>query len=159
AATGAVDIACDVVAVEGLENLLSVALVRQPAWRLVGAPGVGVLRHLSPARKAERWVIFQDSDPEDSPAAKGLQDGADALILAGPIVRVTARAAGDANTLLQDPKHGLRALRRLLAKPAGAALSFEGETRRLASLPETAYEKARKEAAATYGVRVSHLDR
>jgi putative DNA primase/helicase len=159
AAMGAVDIACDVVGTEGLENLLSIALVRQPAWRLIGLPGIGALQHLSPARKGERWIVFQDSDPVDSPAAKGLQAGVDAMILAGAIVRVTERAAGDPNALLQNPKQGLRALRRLLAKPAGAALSFEGEARRLAGLPPTAYEKARKAAAAAHGVRVSHLDR
>jgi putative DNA primase/helicase len=159
AVTGVVDIACDVVGTEGLENLLSIALVRQPAWRLVGLPGIGALRHLSPARKGERWIFFQDSDPVGSPAATGLQAGVDAMILADAIVRVTERAAGDANALLQEPKQGLRALRRLLAKPAGAALSFEGEARRLAGLPPTAYEKARKAAAAAHGVRVSHLDR
>jgi hypothetical protein len=158
AVTGAVDIACDVVATEGLENLLSLARVRQPAWRLVGLPGIGALQHISPARKGERWIIFQDSDPEDSQAAKALQTGVDALILAGAVVRVTGRAAGDANALLQDPKQGLRALRRLLAKPAGAALSFTGETRRLAGLPPTEYEQARRAAAAAHGVRVGHLD-
>jgi hypothetical protein len=159
AATGAVDIACDCVAVEGLENLLSIALVRQPAWRLVGLPGIGTLQHLSPARNRERWIVFQDSDPEDSSAAQGLEAGVDALLLGGAVVRVTRRAAGDANALLQDPEHGLRALRRLLAEPAGAPLSFTGETRRLADLPPTEYEKARKGAAAAHGVRVGHLDR
>ena len=159
-AMGAVDIVCDTVIVEGLENLLSIARVRQPAWRLVGLPGIGVLRHLQPARKGERIIVFRDGDPEDSPAAKGLQDGVDALLLAGAVVRVTTTPPGaDANSLLQDPKQGLRALRRLLAKPAGAALSFEGEVGRLAGLPETAYEKARKAAAAEHGVRVGHLDR
>ena len=159
ATTGAVDIACDVVATEGLENLLSLAVMRQPAWRLVGLPGIGALKHLSPARKGERWIVFQDSDPEDTPAVQGLQAGVDALLLAGAVVRVTARAAGDANALLRDGKQGLRALRRLLAKPAGAALSFDGEVTRLAGLPETEYEKARKAAAAAHGVRVSHIDR
>jgi len=157
--TGAVDVACDVVAVEGLENLLSIALVRQAAWRLIGLPGIATLKHLSPARRGERWIVFQDSDPEDSPAAKALQAGVDALILGGAVVRVTERAAGDANALLQDPKQGLRALRRLVAKPAGAALSFEGETRRLAKLAPTEYEKARKAAAVAHDVRVGHLDR
>jgi putative DNA primase/helicase len=159
-ATGEVDIACDAVIVEGLENLLSIACVRHPAWRLVGLPGIGVLCHLQPARKGERIIVFRDGDPEDSPATKGLQGGVDVLLLAGAVVRVTATPPGaDANSLLQDPKRGLRALRRLLAKPAGAALSFEGEVGRLAGLPETAYEKARKAVAAEHGVRVGHLDR
>ena len=87
------------------------------------------------------------------------RDYVDALILGGAVVRVTERAAGDANALLQDPKQGLRALRRLVAKPAGAALSFEGETRRLAKLAPTEYEKARKAAAVAHDVRVGHLDR
>jgi hypothetical protein len=82
------------------------------------------------------------------------------LINAGMKVAGTNTQPGsDANSVLQDPRQGRRALQRLLATPASAALSFEGEVARLSGLPETGYEKARKTIAAAYGVRVGHLDR
>jgi hypothetical protein len=43
---GTVDIGADVIIVEGLENGLSVAQVKQPGWQIIALPGIGALQHL-----------------------------------------------------------------------------------------------------------------
>jgi hypothetical protein len=157
---GTVDVAADRIFVEGLEKGLAVYQVKEPGWAIIALPGIGALRHQQPARPGERVIIFRDGDPADSPAAEALQTGVDALLLAGAVVRVTETPLGEsAKSLLQDPKQGKKALRRLLAKPAGAALSFDGKVTELVGLPETEYEKARKAAAKAHGVRVGYLDK
>jgi putative DNA primase/helicase len=160
AEAGTVNIAADRIYVEGLEKGLCVFQVKEPGWAITAVPGIATLRHQRPERQGERIIVFRDGDPKDSPADKALQAGVDELIIHGAVVRVTETPPGaSAKSLLQDPEQGKRALSRLLAKPAGAALSFAGETRRLAKLEPTEYEKARKAAAAAHGVRVGHLDR
>jgi hypothetical protein len=157
---GTVDVAADRIIVEGLEKGLAIFQVKQPGWAITAVPGIGALQHQQPARHGERIIVFRDGDLKSSPADKALQAGVDALILAGATVRTTQTPDGaSAKSILQDPKQGKRALKRLLAKPAGGALSFEGKVSQLAGLPETEYEKARKATAKAHEVRVRHLDK
>jgi len=112
-------------------------------------------------RKGSRILLVTDGkDAKGSPAARGLQAGIDYLLTAGMKVAATETPArDDANSIWMDPKRGKRALRRLLAKPVDALLSFEGRVSQLAELPPTAYEQARRETALRYSVRTRHLDR
>lgn len=161
-APGVIDLAATIVGAEGLENSLSIAhpAVARPGWRIIGLPGINALKNMS-AKAGDRVIFFQDSDPDGSPARAGLQAGIDSLILQGAsAVRCTEwNKAGDANAILQTQDLGTKALKRLLATPAGGALSFEGEVKRLADMPPTEYEKARRTIAKAHDVRVQHLDR
>jgi putative DNA primase/helicase len=157
---GAVEVEAERIYVEGFEKGLAVYQVKKAGWAITALPGIGALQHQKPERPGERVIVFRDGDPKDSPADKALAAGVDALILAGATVRVTETPPGaSARSLLQDPKQGKKALRRLLAKPAGAALSFNGKVTELAGLPETAYEQARREAAKAHKVRTAYLDK
>jgi putative DNA primase/helicase len=157
ATPGATDIVADTIICEGLENGLSLALVRSPPQRIVALPGIAALKHVK-VRKGERATVFQDSDDAGHPALEGLQAGIDALLSAGAKVRKTKwHPAGDANDILRT--EGLDALKRCLADTEEAVLSFAGEVERLAKLSLTEYEKVRKQIAAKHGVRVGHLDR
>jgi hypothetical protein len=112
-------------------------------------------------RKSSRILIVRDGkDAEDSPPRQGEQKGIDHLLSAGmKVAHTNPPAEHDVNSILQDPKQGLRVLRRLLAKPVAGALSLEGRVRQLATLPLTAYELARRKAAKEYGARVDYVDR
>jgi hypothetical protein len=165
---GVVDINADTIVCEGLENGLSLARVKRPGWRILALPGISAAMHLRPERPGERFIFFQDSDPQGHPAREGLQAGIDALKEAGAKVSVTAFSElGDANAILQHkdpaeadkPQGGEAALTRLLVTSAVAPFSFRHEAERLAKLPRTEYEKARKRIAQEHGVRVGHLDR
>jgi hypothetical protein len=157
---GTIDISADVIICEGLENGLSINLVKHPAWRIIAVPGIATLRNLALSPEERRVIVFQDSDADEHPARKGLTAGVDALIAAGKQVRITELSEyGDANEILQAEGLGEKELRRLLAKPAGAALSFEGKVDQLSKLPETEYMKARREVAKDHKVPVSFLDR
>jgi putative DNA primase/helicase len=157
---GTVDVAADRIYAEGIEKGLAVYQVKRPGWAITAVPGIGALRHQKPQRPGERVIVFRDGDPEDSPADKALQAGVDALLLAGAAVRTTETPAGEsAKSILTDPAKGKKELRRLLAKPVGAVLSFDGKVGELAGFAETQYEKARKDAAKAHGVRVGYLDK
>jgi hypothetical protein len=47
---GSVDQTTDVVVVEGLENGLSIARVKQPGWAVLALPGINTLAHLEVER-------------------------------------------------------------------------------------------------------------
>jgi hypothetical protein len=47
---GSVDQTTDIVVVEGLENGLSIARVKQPGWQIIALPGIGALAHLEVER-------------------------------------------------------------------------------------------------------------
>ena len=81
-------IPADTITAEGLENALSVTLVRRPTWKIVGLPGIAALKHM-PTRSGERVIHFQDSDPPDSPAATAREAAVDERILAGARMSVT----------------------------------------------------------------------
>jgi uncharacterized membrane protein len=160
ATPGTVDISADVVICEGLENGLSINLVKSPAWRVIALPGISVLKNVALKPEERRVIVFQDSDPKGHPACEGLDAGVDTLLLGGKEVRVTEDSEhGDANNILKTEELGEKELRRLLAKPAGAALSFKGKVEELSKLPETAYMQARRETAKGLGVPVAYLDR
>ena len=78
---GATDIVADTIVCEGLENGLTLPLVKSPAQRIVVLPGIGALKHVQ-VRKDERVIVFRDGDPSNSAAAEALQAGIDALLLA-----------------------------------------------------------------------------
>jgi putative DNA primase/helicase len=158
---GVVDISADTILVEGVENGLSLSRLKRPGWRIIALPGITTLAQFTPERQGERVVVFQDSDPEGSSAREALQDGIDAIKLAGAAVRATVLCElGDANAILLHKKDGGEVeLTRLLLTAAIAPLSFAREAERLAQLSRTEYEKARRRVAEVQGVRVSHLDR
>jgi hypothetical protein len=160
ATPGTIDISADVIICEGLENGLSIARVKSPAWRIVALPGIHTLKHVMLERAERRVIVFQDSDPKGHPARTGLEAGVDAMLLAEKEVRVTEHSDhGDANSILQTEGLGEKELKRLLAKPAGAALSFKGKVEELSKLPETEYMQARREVAKGLGVPVAYLDK
>jgi putative DNA primase/helicase len=133
ATPGATDIVADTIICEGLEDGLSLALVKSPAQRIVVLPGIGTLRHI-PVGEDERVIVFRDGDPSNSAAAEALQAGIDALLLVEARVRVTTTPLGaDANSLLLEK--GPAVLKRLLAKAEPATLSRSGEFARIARLP------------------------
>jgi hypothetical protein len=71
----------DVFIAEGFEDSLSVWRYGALRCQVIGLPGIGVLRHLRfPA--GTKVTVLADGDPPDSPAAKALQAGLDALLLA-----------------------------------------------------------------------------
>ena len=47
---GSVDQTTDIIIVEGLENGLSIARVKQPGWQIIALPGIGALAHLEVER-------------------------------------------------------------------------------------------------------------
>jgi hypothetical protein len=157
---GVFDIIADTIITEGVENGLALARVKRPGWRILALVGINTLQNIAPERSGERIIVFQDSDPEGSPARAGLQRGIDALKLVGANVKCTAFSElGDANDILRHQDGGEAELTRLLQTAAVAPLSFGAEVERLARLPPTEYEKARRRVAEEQGVRLSYLDR
>ena len=158
AVPGVIDMSADTIITEGLENGLSLARVKSLS-RILALPGIGALPSV-PVRKGERVIVFQDSDDPDSPAAKGLQTGIDILLLAGARVSRTAHSdLGDANTILQAEGKGAAEVNRLIGTAELAPLSFSGEVHRLAAMPPTEYERARRQVAKDHKVRTTHLDK
>jgi hypothetical protein len=149
------DLDAPAVVVEGLEDGLS---LRQ-AWphRIWGLPGISALTKLD-AIASDSFIIFRDGDAAGSPAARGLQDGVDHLLLCGAEVRVTSTPEGqDANSLLQDGK--LDVLRELIEQAPPAALSMRGDAQRLSRLPEEESAQERRQVAKRHGVPVSTIDK
>jgi hypothetical protein len=150
----------DLVTTEGLENALSIAAASTAPW-IVGIPGIGRLPHLQVGRDS-RIVIFRDGDAKDSPADKALTVGADALLLAGADVRITATPADeDANSILQ--KQGSGEVARLLREASAAdspraRLSRDGAIARLARLDPLDFEMERLPAAKELGLRAEVLE-
>jgi putative DNA primase/helicase len=113
-------------------------------------------------KNARVLLVTDGKDAPDSPAAHGFQKGIDHLLSRGcKVQRTETPADDDVNSIWTDPERGggKRAVKRLLAKPVAALLSFEGRVGQLATLPPTAYEQARREAAKQYGVRTGHVDK
>jgi DNA primase len=124
--------------------------------RIVGLPGIAALAHLC-VKKGERILIVADGDEPDSPAAKALFSGTDALLLQGASVRVTQTPPGeDANSILQ--RGGIEALAELISDNYPAELTDDGEITRLSRLDPLDYERGRRAAAERLGIRLSTLD-
>jgi len=157
---GYTDIITDTVVCEGLENGLSLARVKRPGWRILALAGILTGVNFTPARSGERIIFFQDSDPEGHPARDDLQRVIDALKDTGAKVSCTkASPLGDANVILQHEEGGEAEQTRLIETAAMAPFSFARQAERLAQLPRTEYEKARKRIAKEQDVRVGVLDR
>jgi hypothetical protein len=146
-----------VVVVEGLENALTISQHGNRRCRVIGLPGIGTLQHLRFA-PGTRVIVFQDSDPDGSPAAKALQAGVDRLLLNGVAVFITPKAPDgyDANKILTEL--GAEVVASSLDRAEPAQLSLDGEIRKLASLNPIDYDRIRAQAARDLGVRVSTLD-
>jgi hypothetical protein len=148
----------DVVVCEGLEDALSVFRYGKRRCRIVGLPGIGVLRHLKFPRGTKVTVVC-DGDAPGGPADKALHDGIDRLILDGVDVYVTATPplGVDANDILQQA--GVDGLVTFLNSAVPAALSLRGEVEKLARLDQLDYAQIRNVEAKRLGITVSILDR
>jgi Protein of unknown function (DUF3631) len=149
----------EVLIAEGLENALTIFRYGARRCRVIGLPGIGTLQHLKfPA--GTKATVFRDSDPEESPAAKALAAGLDALILnsgaAEVFVTLKAPDGHDANRLLLES--GAEAIPLLIERAEPAVLSLSGEIQKLAQLNDLEYEKRRIKEAKRLGVRVGVLD-
>ena len=118
--TSRLDLGTDTIVVEGLENLLSLAPLRNPTQRLVGLPGIDTLGHIE-VRRGERILVFQDSDPEGSPAREGLQRGVDGFCSKAPSCADHFSELGGSSAVC---KPQVAALKKLLSAPIAAALSL-----------------------------------
>jgi hypothetical protein len=147
----------DVIVAEGALDALTIFRWAGYRTRVVGTPGIGALRHLR-FPDAEKITVVAQGDAPGSPAAKALQEGLDALILAGGDVYVTETPpiGEDANSILQ--KAGVDGLRTFLDSAKPAKLSLNGEIEKLSRLPELDYAQIRKAEAKRLGIQVKLLD-
>jgi hypothetical protein len=116
---------------EGIEKLLAVHAAF-PGCTVLGLGGIGRLRHIPPI--AGDVLIVRDGDKPGCKAEGSLLRGIDHLILSGTAsVRVTRTPDGeDADSFLKQ--HGVETLRALILNAEPAALSPDGEARRLATI-------------------------
>ena len=147
----------DIVICEGLPDTLTVFRWGKCRCRIIGLPGIGALRHQQ-FPKGTRVTIVRHGDAADSDAAKALQEGVDHLLLLGCDVHLTALPpeGEDANSILKE--HGVEAAQLLLNSAQPAALSLNGEIKKLSRLDDLAYAQARKQAAKELGIGVGVLD-
>jgi Toprim domain len=147
----------DVVIAEGLEDALSIFRYGKRRCKVIGLPGIGVLRHLK-FPKGIKCTIVRDGDPAGSAAAKALHDGIDRLILDGIDVYLTATPplGSDANDILQQA--GVDGLVVFLDSAAPAILSLRGEVERLAQIDQLQYAQIRTAEAKRLGIPVAILD-
>jgi putative DNA primase/helicase len=148
----------DAVICEGLEDALTAYRYGKCGCRIIGLPGIGTLSHLLFA-KGTRVTIARDGDAPDSEAAKALQRGIDALILAGIDVHLTELPPPglDLNAILQEA--GVEEVQNFLARTTPATLSLHGEIERLARLDDLTYAQNRKAEAKRLGIPVATLDK
>ena len=152
---------------EGLENAIALHMA-MPHSAIVGYPGIGHLRH-QPVRAKQRVVVFKDGDATDAASTKTLLRGIDHLLISGADVQVTDTPVKadsdsiklDANSVLQAG--GIAAVQALIAGAKAAALSNDGQLRRLASLLQSGarlqYEQERVAVAKLLGIRrVTQID-
>ena len=157
---GTVDLrGADIIFAEGLEDGLSLALLRQSA-SIFALPGIGVLKNVTvPAGKRVR--VVRDGDPEGSIPDKALKAGLDNLLQQTEAVTVTNTPIGmDANAALQQG--GTAGLLQLFNNVRTPKLSSDAalqqKARELAGLSRAEYDAARREAAKAIGVRLGTLD-
>jgi hypothetical protein len=144
------DTACDLAVGEGVEDALSLAMLRR-GFRIFGLIGVGKLARISVAANT-RVTVFCDGDGEDHPARKGLIAGLDHLLLQKASVRLTDTPPGqDPNALLQK---SLADMLSVFAAAKRIELSFHGECRRLAKIDDP-FERALARKAVAKKFKVS----
>jgi hypothetical protein len=82
----------EVIVTEGIENALTIYRYGKRGCRILGTPGIHVLRNLK-FPSGTKVIFFRDSDPDGSPAAKALARGIDHLVLdsGAAEVRITPR--------------------------------------------------------------------
>jgi hypothetical protein len=148
----------EVITCEGVENALATYRFGKRRCRIIGMPGIHILRRLK-FPPGTRVTIFRDSDPDGSPAAKALQAGIDDLILdSGAEILATPNDPDgyDANRVLTE--RGTEGVARVLDAAEPAILSLDGKIEELARLDKLEYERVRVQKAKEFGIRVGVLD-
>ena len=133
AATGK-DTRADVIVGEGLEDAESLAQL-PGAWRVVGLPGIGALKHFK-AKKGERILVVGDGDEPESAGAKGLEEGIDHLLLdcRAEVMLTIAPPGKDTNDILREHTSFAEMIK-LVAGVKPGRLSLAGQCERLARMP------------------------
>jgi hypothetical protein len=149
------DTAIDLAIAEGVEDALSIAMLRR-GFCIIGLTGIRKLARIN-VSAGTKVTVFGDGDPEAHPARKGLIGGLDHLLLQKAVVRLTDTPVGqDPNALLQ---RSLATMLSVFAAAKPIELSFHGECQRLARIDDP-FERAlaRKEVAKKFKVSGGVVD-